>query len=150
MEGEYGTAYRPEQALSRVPKGEVDAVLQVAILTPWWTEVIDGAGYVPLPAESSAIEKLVQNLQLEPRGLPTGYWKSLNSALPALDFSDFLVLVRDDLPDDIAYLLTWILVPTREVIERQYKHVPVRSSPISYPLDPTRIAQTAVPLHLSA
>ena len=148
--GEYVTAYRPEQSIFRAQREEVDALLQEAIMTPWWTEVIDGVGYIPIPAEPTALEKLSRELQLEPGELPPGYWEILNTTLPALDFSDFLVLVRDDLLDDIAYLLTWILVETRGVIEAQYKHINPAKCPLSYPLVPAKMASTSVPLHPAA
>ena len=148
--GEYITAYRPEQSLFPAQRGEVDAVLQEAIMTPWWSEVIEKAGYVPLPAEPAALDKLSKELNLGPRELPAGYWNNLNVKLPALDFSDFMILVRDDLPDDIAYLLTWILVNTKEVIERQYYHIDPNKSPLSYPLVPSNMAATGIPLHSAA
>ena len=148
--GEYVTAYRPEKSLYRAQDGEVDAVLQEAIMTPWWTDVIEGQGFIPLPAEATALQHLAEELQLDPGELPAGYWKTLSERLPALDFSDFLLVVRDDLPGDIAYLLTWILVETRAVIERQYHHIPPEKCPLSYPLDPSKMAQTAIPLHPAA
>ena len=67
-----------------------------------------------------------------------------------LDFSDFLILVRDDMPDDVAHLLTWCLVEQRAWIERQYRHLPPHRSPLSYPLVPERMGRTTVPLHPGA
>ena len=70
--------------------------------------------------------------------------------MPAVDFSDFVVLVRDDLSEDIAHLLTWCIVETREKLERQFRHLPPRRSPVTYPLVPREMAKTAVPLHRGA
>jgi TRAP-type uncharacterized transport system substrate-binding protein len=38
----------------------------------------------------------------------------------------------------------------REAIERQYAHIPPHRSPVTYPLDPVKIAQTSIPLHPGA
>lgn len=63
--------------------------------------------------------------------------------------SDFLT-VRDDMPDDVAHLLTWCLVEKREAIERQYYHLSPERSPLTYPLDPPAMCRTSLPLHPGA
>ena len=148
--GSYVTHYRPEQALFLARDGKVDAVLQEAIMTPWWADVIEGRGFIPLPAEPGALEALSITTGLGVNDLPAGFWKSYNVQIPALDFSDFVVLVRDDLPEDVAYLLTWCLVETKEMIEKQYHHMPVHKSPLTYPLVPSKMAKSPLPLHPGA
>ena len=148
--GEYVTGPRPEQSLFLARDGEVDAVLQEAIMTGWWIDVVEGRGWVPLPAEGQVLEILEGELGLGSNELPKGYWTSLEHPLPALDFSDFLVLVRADMPEDVAHLLAWCLVETREGLEAQYCHLSQRRSPLSYPLAPEKMARTGVPLHEGA
>ena len=155
---EWGASYitdtRPEQALTMAASGEADAVLQEAIMTPWWQGLIEKHEFIPLPAEPESLARFQQDnpdsLVRDPNPLPAGYWSSLDDPLPALDFSDFVVLVRSDLPKDIAYLLTWCLVERRAGIERQYRHLPPERSPLSYPLVPTKMARSPVPLHVGA
>jgi hypothetical protein len=72
------------------------------------------------------------------------------AAFQTLDFSDFLVLTRRDLPDDIAYAAAWVFGETRDVLERQYRHLPPERSPITYPLDPHLMGHTPLPLHPGA
>jgi len=149
-QGRYVEDTSPHQSLQRMQDGEVDGVLQEAIMTPWWADIIESGKVVPLPAEPAALQQLANDYGLRRNDLPAGYWKTLDTALPALDFSDFLILVRDDLPEDIAYLLTWCLVETRAVIERQYRHLSSQRSPLSYPLVPSAMARTSIPLHPGA
>ena len=148
------TATRPEQSIALVMAGEADALLQEAIMTPWWEELIEGHGFIPIPAESAALSRFAEEnpgvAKWHSEPLPAGFWPSLKEPLPALDFSDFVVLVRDDLPEDIAHLLTWCLVETRSSIEVQYKHLRPDRSPLTYPLDPKAMAKTTVPLHPGA
>ena len=92
------TAHRPEQSVAFVERGEANALLQEAIMTPWWEGLIDSNKITPLPAESDALQKLEASLGLRKNPLPKGFWTSLSHELPALDFSEFVILVRDDMP----------------------------------------------------
>jgi len=148
--GKYVTFHRPDPCLELVDKGEVDAVIQEAIMTPWWSNVVETKKVQPLPAEPAALEQLEQQLGLGVNTLRKGFWSNLEEDLPTLDFSDFVIVVRDDLPDEIAYLLTWCLVETRKRIEVQYEHIPPEKSPLNYPLDPRKMAITSLPLHPGA
>jgi TRAP-type uncharacterized transport system substrate-binding protein len=137
-----------------VLSGQADAILQEAIMTPWWEYIIQNKKYIPLPMEASALEQFVLEnpgtMNPKPQPLPAGFWDSLVEPLPCLGFSDSVVLVREDLPDDVAHLLTWCLVETRGAIEGQYHHLRPDRSPLTYPLDPRKTAQSPVPLHSGA
>jgi uncharacterized protein len=140
----------PRDSLRRMQEGEADAVLQEAIMTPWWAELVENEKVIPLAAELSALDRMQQQFGYGRNDLPAGYWANLSEPLPALDFSDFLVLVRDDMAEDLAHLLTWCLVETRAAIERQYRHLPPHRSPLSYPLVPTNMARPSISLHPGA
>jgi TRAP-type uncharacterized transport system substrate-binding protein len=145
--GSYKLDYRPEQSLFAAQAGEVDAVLQEAIMTPWWRDVIEKNGFVPLAVEKDALETLKETVGLGSNFLPAGYWSSLEEDLPTLAFQDFVVLVHNNMPEDVAHLLTWCLVERRLTFERPYHHMPPHRSPLTYPLEPTRMAASPIPLH---
>jgi uncharacterized protein len=65
--------------------------------------VIEKQGMVPLPVEDRALDILSSKLDLSSNLILAGSWTTLGADLPVLDFSDFVILVRDDLADDIAY-----------------------------------------------
>jgi uncharacterized protein len=148
--GSYHRAHRPEQCVAMVENGGCDALLQEAIMTPWWKGLIETNQLVPLPAESEALSQLQKTTGLLPYPLPAGYWDNLTYELPALGFADFMIVVRDDLPKEVAFMLTWCLVETRHMIETQYCHIPPERSPLSYPLVPEKMAKTPIPLHEGA
>ncbi|MDX3906105.1 MAG: TAXI family TRAP transporter solute-binding subunit [Pigmentiphaga sp.] len=148
--GSYVEDTNPRDSLARMEAGEVDGVLQEAIMTPWWARLVESGQAVPLAAERAALGRLEADYGFPANPLPAGYWQNLESPLDALDFSDFLVLVRDDMDPDVAHLLTWCLAETRDAIERQYRHLPPQRSPLSYPLEPARMARPPVPLHAGA
>jgi TRAP-type uncharacterized transport system substrate-binding protein len=144
---------RPEQCLIPVKEASSDitAAVHEAIMTPWWTNIIDGPRkFIPVPAELEALEKLHKMTLLEPATLPAGYWDSLKEEIPTLSFRDFLLFCREDLPDDVAYLLTWCLVETKSMIESQYYHINPNKTPLGYPFDPVKMAKTSLPLHPAA
>lgn len=148
--GKIVTASRPEQCTALIESGEADALLQEAIMTPWWRDLIESDRLRALPAEREAMEQIGLTCGLQASSLPVGFWNNLTQELPALDFSDFVVLVRDDLPFEVAYVLTWCLVETRHMIEARYKHIPPDKSPLSYPLVPESMAKTPIALHTGA
>lgn len=150
--GECVLGTRPDHDLIPALKGEVDGVVQEAIMLPHWAELIESGRFIPIPAEREAMEKMetMTEAGLSPTVIKAGFWKTLDEDLPALDFSDFVVVVREDLPEDVAHLLTWCLVETRINLERQYHHIPPNRSPVSYPLVPKKMAKTPLPLHPGA
>jgi TRAP-type uncharacterized transport system substrate-binding protein len=150
--GSYILTTRPEQSIKNMRVGDADAVLQEAIMTPWWRELIEEQKLVPIPVESNAIASLSGQPGFQLASIRARFWDSDENKedIPALEFSDFLVVVRDDLPDDIAYLLTWCLIEQRDSIEAQYRHLLPERSPLSYPLDPYAIAKPSIPLHPAA
>ncbi|KAL2843698.1 hypothetical protein BJY01DRAFT_248473 [Aspergillus pseudoustus] len=148
------TAHRPKQAIAIIHAGEVDALLQEAIMTPWRADITENRKYNALAAEPAALghftEKYLNSAALTANPIPAGFRSNLTEPLHTLDFSDFVILVRDGLPEDVAHLLTWYLVETRFAIQSQYMHRKPNRSPLTYPLDPVKMAQTPIPLHAGA
>ncbi|KAJ8988703.1 hypothetical protein ABEF95_009484 [Exophiala dermatitidis] len=145
---EFGT--RPDDCIDKVVDGTCDAVIQEAIMTPWWSDLIDGNKVIPIPFEAEALVKPKGQHGFEPATMPTGLWKGVNYEVATTDLADFVLIVQEDLPEDSAYLLTWCLVETRHLLENQYKHVPSERSPLTYPLDPNAMAKPSLPLHPGA
>lgn len=140
----------PFDAADRVLNGQADALLHEAVMTPGWVRIVESGKGIPLPAEPGALAQLQQRFGFPGNQLPAGFWNTLTVPLDALDFSDFLILVRDDMPDDVAHLLTWCAVEARSELERQYMSIPANRSPVTYPFDPKKMGQTAIPLHPGA
>lgn len=148
--GRYIESARPDLSMSRFRDGVADAALQEAIMTPWWYEAVEKRDAVLLPAEPDALAALEREHGWGTAELAADFFPNQPQALPALDFADFVIVVREDMPEDIAHLLTWCLVERREAIERQYYHLPPERSPLSYPLAPAAMAKTSLPLHEGA
>lgn len=151
--GEVVYANRPEECLvpCQEPKFGFNAVINEALMTDWWVKLIDGPqGFIPLPAEADGLKKIEETTGLPASTIPAGYWKNLKEEIPALEFVDFILMCRDDLPEDVAYLITWILVVKKLKLEVNFHQFPGDKSPISWPMDPRAMAQTVFPLHPGA
>ena len=119
-------------------------------MTLWWREVVHTRHFIPLSAKPDPVDRLAAAEAGFSMGKPlrAAYWTTMNNReLVTGDYSGFVVLVRDDLLDDVAYLLTWCLVETRDAIEQQYRHMEPERSPLNHPLDPVKMVDSPVPLH---
>jgi TRAP-type uncharacterized transport system substrate-binding protein len=148
--GSFVQACRPEQVLELVQTGQADAVVQEAIMTPWWRDLIENKTLTPISAEDTALEQLERRVGFQKASIRKRFWSMVDFDVACVDFSDFLVLVPASMSDDVAYLLTWCLVETRLTLEAQYRHISPERSPLSYPLDPVKMAQPTIMLHPAA
>ena len=148
--GQIVTAHRPDQCADLVRSGQADCLLHEAIMGPWWREFIEGGTIIPINAEKPALEVLDTELGLGPSSVRAGFWSNIDYEVPALEFEDFVLVVRDDMPVDLAFLITWVTTNTRDYLEHLYSHVPSELSGVTYPLEPLKMAQTSIPLHSGA
>ena len=140
---------RPFTAIAEFARGEANVLIHEAIMMPAWQRVADARPVVYLPISPAAAATFAA-WDWPSAVVPAGYLPGLDRDLTTLEFSDFLVACRDDLPDDIARLAAWCMVATRRALEVQYQHFPSDRSPVTHPLDPAAIATTLIPLHPTA
>lgn len=141
---------RPMDCVGLVRAGKADVVIHEAIMSQPWRDLTGEKEIHFLPIEEHVFEEL-DRLYNWPRAvLPSGYLRGIDEPLQTLDFSDFLVIARADLPDDVAYLIAWCMCERREALERTYSHIPPERSPVTYPLVPAKIAKTTIQLHTGA
>ena len=140
----------PRDIIPWMTRGDANAVLFEAIMTPLWKEMVAKRKVNFLPFEDATLSDLEKRYTW-PRGtVPADRFPGLPGSFPALDFSDFLLVCRDDLADDIAFVIAALLCETPQLLEIQYKHLPPKDSPVTYPLEPKKMARTCIPLHPGA
>jgi hypothetical protein len=138
---------RPFETLDHVLAGRANAVIHEAVMLPHWQQL--APDYHFLPVEQDVLAGLEDDYGWLAATVEDGYFPGAGG-FRTLDFSDFVMLTTTDLDDDIAYAVAWILGETREVIEKQYRHLPPERSPITYPLDPVTMGKSPIPLHPGA
>ncbi len=131
--------------------GKADAVFYEAFMTPYWKNFADSDELNFIPIEDVTCSTVSSAARAGgASSCPPAIRRRIDAPFDTMDFSDFLMIARDDLADDVAYLLAWAMCETKEVLERQYRHIPSERSPVTWPLDPVKIAATSIPLHPGA
>jgi TRAP-type uncharacterized transport system substrate-binding protein len=140
---------RPFPGLQHFAEGNANVLVQEAIMTPGWQRIADRRPVRYLDWDASVFAGFAEHGWQE-RSVPAGYLPGLERDLRALDFADFLLVCREDLDDDVAYLITWCMIRTRQALEAQYAMLPPERSPLVSPIDPVEMANTPIPLHPAA
>jgi uncharacterized protein len=140
----------PSECIEHVSSGAADAVIQEAIMTRWWSDLASSRDLTFLSLEDDAVQRLERDLALSTVDVPAGHLRGMDEPVTAVDFSGWLVLVREDMRDDVAGLLAGILAEESSSFEAQYQHLPVRFSPLAYPITLETLVATCIPLHAGA
>jgi TRAP transporter TAXI family solute receptor len=140
----------PHECIRELASGNANAIFQEAVMTSWWKDLADRNDLAFIPIEPEARDALKKQFGWGSGTLPKGYLRGMDEEMEFLDYSHFLLIATTDLPEDIAYALSWSLVETWDVLESQYRHIPPERSPVTYPLDPKAICRTPIPLHRGA
>ena len=148
--GSFVEAERPPDCATLVVEGKADAILHEGISGPWWPQLAKVKPLSYIPFEAGAIRTAMDSMQWTSDQMPAGLFPGIGADFVTLNFDDFTVLVRDDMPDDVAHVLSWCLIETRANLERKYAHIPTARSPINHPMDPRAMVDTLVPLHAAA
>lgn len=148
--GSYFEHENPRATLKEAQAGRCNAVFNEAIMVSNWSELVDQHDMVFIPIEPEAMKTLVETYGLRPAVLERGRHGNPVD-VPCLDWSHWGLLCRDDMPDDVAYRVTAVLVEERAEFEARFRHMPVHQSPLTYPIDPRRMPHGVdLPLHPGA
>lgn len=145
--GEFLADERPFESFDHVLAGRANAVVHEAVMLPHWQQF--GTDFNFLEVEQEVLDGLWADFRWPAATVEADYFPQRDQ-FQTLDFSDFLVITRADLPGDVAYAIAWVLGETREIIEQQYRHLPADRSPVTYPLDPHTMGIAPIPLHPGA
>lgn len=148
--GEFLEGDKPNEVTGFGTRGEADIVIQEAVMAPYWHEMMDSDDFVILPFEDAALDLLEAKYRMKRAVFTAGRLRGIDVDSQALEFSDFLVFGRADLPEDVAELIASILVEGRHRLEAMYAHIPSNRSALTYPIDPVKIPLTDIPLHPGA
>jgi uncharacterized protein len=148
--GEWLGHDHPRFSIPQAIEGKANAVMYEAIMVPQWRELIAKIPMNFLPFEQAVLETLRDDYGIQPSFLPKGYL-SVPEDVPCVDFSNWAILVRDDLDETLAYRITRIMVEKRDELEGRFRHLPPEKSPLTYPIDPfTMWKGIGAPLHPGA
>lgn len=148
--GEYLWGENPFECLAQMADGSADAVIFEAMMIPLWKEVAAKFDLRFLTLEEDAAARIKSEFLLDTQRVPAAYLPGMDRPVQGIDFGGWLVLTREDVDDEITGLLARALVETSDFFENQYNHVPVRFSPLTYPITPQKLADVPIELHPGA
>lgn len=148
--GEWLGHDHPRISIPQAIEGKANAVLNEAIVVPQWRELVAKIPMRFLPYEDEALKVLETRYGLRRAVLSAGTLNVVED-IPCLDFSNWAILVRDDMDEDLAHRITGIMVEQRAELEGRYRHMPPEIAAMSYPIDPyTMWKGVGAPLHPGA
>jgi len=139
----------PFPAIRAFALGEANVLIHEAIMMPAWQRVANVRPVRYLDVSQTIADSFAE-WAWPTACVDRGYLPGLERDLTALEFSDFILFCREDLPDDVAALVAYCLTATRSALEVQYRHLPPDRSPVTYPLQPSAISTTHLRLHPAA
>jgi len=147
--GQWLTAETPRPALSWFADSKADALFHEAVMI--WPRFIGHKLMRFLPIDLAVLEQLHKQYGYERADIEPGDFVGLEQPVPTLDFSQWLLVTRAEVPEELVNLVTSVIVEDREVFESRYRQQPVKQSPLYYPIKPEEICQTQpIPLHPGA
>ena len=140
----------PWDIIPLVTRGDADAVLFEAVMTPYWENVCLKENEFPALRGLQRSAKLKPNspgngLKSQPTDFRACRGRSRLSTSP-ISCSSAATTFLMTLPMSSRSLLC----ETPEILESQYRHIPPKDSPVTYPLRPRKIATTPIPLAIGA
>ncbi|MBI3015661.1 MAG: hypothetical protein HYY65_11530 [Candidatus Tectomicrobia bacterium] len=140
---------RPPKAPKLLVSGEADAIFYEAIMT--WHRFTDRRPMRFLSIDEPQLQSLNKDYGYQAETIEAGEFFGLDRAVTTVDWSQWIVLVRGDMPDRVARLMAQVLIEDRDDFEVKYRHMPVMESPLHYPIRPEEVWKTMpVPLHPGA
>lgn len=134
-----------------VIRGEADAVVHEALPTPAWHELAEKRNMRFLPIRDDVLQMLEDKYGFRKAILTKGALRGVETDTPCVDFCEWLMFVRDDMPDDLAYRITRIFIEKKEAFEFLH-HGGSRPRGGLAPINPREVWKNVgeIPLHPAA
>ena len=133
-------------------QGKSDMVVHEGRKTPPWEMLTKAREMTFLPIRDDVLDMLVEDYGFIRNTLSKGMIDgAVKQDTPTLDWSGWLLFTRDDVDDDLVYLITKIVIEYKHLFEMSFKGQPLEKSDLVYPIDPAEIwKNVGVPLHPAA
>jgi TRAP transporter TAXI family solute receptor len=136
-----------------VIEGKADALVHEGRKTPAWLELGRKRLMRYLPIGEPILRNLEKTYGYKRAVLSKGMFPGIESDVPCVDFSDWLLFTREDMPDDFIYLMTKIFVEKRErLFEFHFRNIPTEACNLTCPIDPKQVWKNVgeIPIHRGA
>jgi len=133
-------------------EGKADAVIHEGRKTNIWIQLAESKALRYLPIRDDVLQKMVDEYGYRRGVLSKGMLRGVEEDTPCIDFSGWMIFVRSDMDDDIAYRMTRIFVEKKEAFEYYFRGLPPEKSELVCPIDPYQVWRNVgeIPLHPAA
>jgi len=132
-------------------RGEADALFQEAAFNRAWDDLVASRPMRALPISRDVIDKLNAKWGMEEATVPGDRFPGMAGPLPTIHYGGWLVFCRDDLPDELAYLVAKTCVDISEEVGAPQLPRPVNYRALEVPITPKLLSSRCViPLHPGA
>jgi TRAP-type uncharacterized transport system substrate-binding protein len=140
----------PFECVAELDAG-ADAVFHEAVMTPWWRSAAERHALSFLSFAPDVLAAAAKELACPPITMPAGALHGMDAPVETVEFCGYLIVVRAELADDVAELLTAIIVETADrFVGMNYAHIPSDRSPIAHPITVDGLVDTPIALHPGA
>lgn len=127
--------------------GSADALFQEAQMSPMWGRIAAARRVRVLPIRDDVRAFMEREYGFAPAEVPAGHPSGAAEPTPTIDFSGWLLVCREDLPDAWAYAIARACDETRAEVEDGQRD----SAEIELPIEPRSLfSETSIPLHEGA
>jgi len=149
--GRYLLREFPRDIPPLVLTGHADAAMSEAMMIPQWWELTEQRPVRFLSISDEVLSRLEKKYGYRRRTIHANRYRLQTQPITTLDFSGWMLVVSNDMSEEIAHLLTSVLVEQRQMLENQFNQIPRERSPLAYPIRPDQMAlDTTIPLHPGA
>ena len=134
-------------------QGKADMVVHEGRKTPPWDRFAQTRNLDFLPIDEDVLDMMEREYGFRKAVLSKGM---INGAVKkdaaTLDWSEWLLFTRADVPEELVYLITKIVVEYRHLFELAFKGTPLEQSDLVYPMKPEEMWLNVggIPLHPGA
>ncbi len=136
-----------------VLNGQADAVIHEGRMTPAWMELAATGTMRYLPVAEPVLDELENKYGFRKAVLSKWMFPGMEKDIPCVDFADWLLFTREDISEELVYILTKTLIEKRErIIDFHFRGIPKEFNVVTCPVDPAQMARNiaGIPLHKGA
>lgn len=131
----------PGQGVEKIIAGEADILIHEAVMLKPWFELIHERGGSFISFEKPLLEHLAQEFGYGSAKLPSTFGYT-GGDVDCVDWADWLIIARRDMDSDVAYHIAQVMAEKKRIIENQYRWMPIKHSPMIYPIDVRAMFET--------
>ena len=116
-----------------------------------WEQLAEARPLRCLPLSRAVVDYMIETYGFSGSVIPKGRLKGIEEDLLTLDYGGWLLACREDLPEELAYLLAKVCTDQRDAVAAPYKDQPKHLQSFEIPITPQHLSSKCViPLHKGA